>query len=223
MPQHLTRIVRNRSSRNGAKPKLIVLHTTEGHERPGVQDLQGLASWFDSLAARASSHVGNDAEGNTIRMVPDHEKSWTQATFNPVSLSIEQIGFARESRAEWLKQMPQLTATALQVREWSAKYGIPIRKGRTLGGVVVLSGVVQHSQLGAAGGGHHDCGPGFPFDLVLEMAKGQPTTKLEKWRAELKHRRSQLVKETRKGTRKYLIRRIGELKRAINREKGGKP
>jgi hypothetical protein len=31
--------------------------------------------------------------------------------------------------------------------------------------------VCQHSDLGAAGGGHHDCGPGYPFDRVLAMAR----------------------------------------------------
>ena len=33
-------------------------------------------------------------------------------------------------------------------------------------------GVCQHVDLGARGGGHHDCGPGFPMDRVLDMARG---------------------------------------------------
>ena len=52
---------KSQSSRNGAKPSLIVLHTTEMHNRPGVEDLMALASWFDNPRAQASSHIGNDA------------------------------------------------------------------------------------------------------------------------------------------------------------------
>ena len=40
--------VRNQSSRNGRKPKIIVLHTTEGHNRPGLSDLDSLVSMFDN-------------------------------------------------------------------------------------------------------------------------------------------------------------------------------
>ena len=32
-------------------------------------------------------------------------------------------------------------------------------------------GVCQHADLGAGGGGHHDCGPGFPMDYVLQLAR----------------------------------------------------
>jgi hypothetical protein len=45
------KIVRNRSSRNGAGVKLIVLHSTEGGNVPhSARDLEGLGSWFDNPA-----------------------------------------------------------------------------------------------------------------------------------------------------------------------------
>lgn len=87
----------NQSSRRGLKPRIIVLHTTEGHNRPGLTDLSGLVRFFDNPASQASSHVANDAEGNDARMVPDESKAWTQAAFNAVALSIEQIGFASQT------------------------------------------------------------------------------------------------------------------------------
>jgi hypothetical protein len=49
-----TRLVRNRSSRNGSRPRLMVLHTTEGDNHPGIRDLEGLAGWFDNPDAQAS-------------------------------------------------------------------------------------------------------------------------------------------------------------------------
>jgi hypothetical protein len=153
--------VSNQSSRNGRKPRIIVLHTTEGHNRPGLSDLQGLVSMFDNPATQASSHIGNDAEGNDARMVPDDRKAWTQAQFNPIALSIEQIGFAADSGSMSQKQ---LANTAAWIAHWSRKYDIPIRHSTT-------HGVCQHRDLGAAGGGHSDCGPAYPFNKVLSMAK----------------------------------------------------
>jgi lysozyme len=49
--------------------------------------------------------------------------------------------------------------------------------------------------------------------------QGAAPSKLERWRDELAERRGQLEDETRPGTRRFLIRRIGELRSAINREK----
>lgn len=157
---HLTRMVRNQSSRNGIQPRIIVLHTTESHNSAGASDLLALASWFDNPKAQASSHIGNDAEGNDIRMVPDERKAWTQAAFNSLALSIEQVGQA--AQGSW--PVAQLANTARWVAHWSRKYGIPLTHSTS-------HGVCQHSDLGVAGGGHHDCGPDYPFAKVLQLAR----------------------------------------------------
>lgn len=173
-PPTRTVIVRNQSARLGyPKPVLIVLHTTEGHNRPGVEDLMGLASYFDQTSTQASSHIANDAEGHDIRMVPDERKAWTQSAFNSPSLSIEQTGFASTSRDEWFKEAPrQLANSAKWIAVWSLKWDIPIRRGVTTGGGSILrTGVVGHKQLGAAGGGHVDPGTGYPFDYVIDLAR----------------------------------------------------
>jgi N-acetylmuramoyl-L-alanine amidase len=150
----------NQSSRNGVKPRLIVLHTTEGHNRPGLSDLRGLVSFFDNPSSQVSSHVANDAEGNDARIVPDERKAFTQAAFNSVSLSIEQIGFASQS------QFPdaQLRNTARWIAHWSRKFGIPITHSTS-------HGVCQHKDLGLQGGGHQDCGPNYPLAKVLSIAR----------------------------------------------------
>jgi hypothetical protein len=152
--------VSNQSSRGGVKPKLIVLHTTEGHNRPGTGDLSDLGHYFDRPATQASSTAANDAEGNNARFMPDSRKPWTQAAYNSRSLSLEQIGFA--SQIAWSDA--QLRSTAQWIAFWSRKHGIPITKSTT-------HGVCEHKHLGAAGGGHVDCGPKYPFDRVLEMAR----------------------------------------------------
>ena len=156
----ITANVVNQSSRNGVKPRLIVLHTTEGHNREGLEDLRGLVSFFNNSANQVSSHVANDAEGNDARMVPDERKAFTQAAFNSLSLSIEQIGFASQKQFP----EPQLRNTALWIAHWSKRHGIPIQRSTT-------HGICQHKELGPQGGGHSDCGPNYPIDEVLSMAR----------------------------------------------------
>lgn len=158
----------NASSRGGVKPKLIVVHSTESDNINGSsRDLVNMAGYLSRASVQASSHVIIDADGNSARLVADGEKAWTQANLNPHCLSIEQIG--RASQKSWTRD--ELREAARWIAFWSKKWGIPIRKGKTSGTTVLRSGVVRHSDLGAAGGSHHDPGPGYPLESVLNLAK----------------------------------------------------
>lgn len=163
----------NTSSRHGAKLELIIVHDTEGANIKGVGDLQTLGHIFDNPnvppAARVSCHVGTDAEGNSGRFVADSLKAWHCAFYNSVSLGIEQIGFA--SQTKWPEA--QLQETARWIARWSDMHGIPIRKGGvSLDGRIIRSGVLRHMDLGNLGGGHHDPGEPYPFLDVLALARG---------------------------------------------------
>ncbi len=57
------------------------------------------------------------------------------------------------------------------IAEEAAKFGIPINEAFTIAGAGPSRGVCQHDDLGSWGGGHWDCGSGFPIDEVLEMAR----------------------------------------------------
>lgn len=169
-----TQLVRNQSDREMGTGwrKLIVIHTTEGHDQEGITDLKNLASLFDNSAAQASSHVANDREGHDARYVPDHRKAWTSCGFNAVSLNIEQIGFASFMRHEWLRQRhAKLANTARWLAHWSEKHGIPLQRGRVSGSIVTKRGVVGHYDLGAFGCGHHDPGSGYPMRYVIDLAR----------------------------------------------------
>lgn len=162
-------IVQNKSSRNGAKPKLIVVHSTEGQNIPhSIRDLIGLGNWFDNPDADASSNVGVDSDGYSALYVPDDLKAWTQAFYNPWSLSIEFIGKAalRDETVEMYKK------GAMYVAYWSKKFGIPIRKGTvTRDGRITRAGVIRHSELGHLGGDHHDPGASFDLARMNDMAR----------------------------------------------------
>ena len=148
-------------------PRILVLHTAEGS-----RSFESLGSFFANPNAEASSQVGIDDERGVIgEYVDQHAASWTQAAYNGCAISAELCGFAEWDRATWLTHHSAMLANA---REWlaeeSAAYGIPL---------VLLSdteaqgggrGVCGHVALGAAGGGHWDPGPGFPWDVVLGPA-----------------------------------------------------
>lgn len=151
---------------------MVVLHTTEGDNQPGLSDLEGLGSWFNNASSGVSSHIGNDCEGNDARYVPDEKKAWTQAAYNSESLSLEQIGYARNTTHQWHQACgSQLWNTASWIAHWSIKYGIPIRKAYAHNGRVLRNGVAYHSWLGPAGGGHSDPGAGYPLRYVLLVAR----------------------------------------------------
>jgi len=162
----LRKIVRNQSERT-TSPALIVLHATEGHNRPGIADLQSLGEWFDDPKAQASSHVATDAEGYSARYVDDERKAWHVAAYNSLALGIEQVGVSAEGG--WTRA--QYRETARWIAYWSVKHGIPVRKGAVKDGYVTRSGVVRHSDLGVLGGNHDDPGAKYNVHLALALAR----------------------------------------------------
>ena len=158
----------NYSSRGGAAVRLIVLHTAEG-----ARTYQDLGAFFANPASGVSSHVGIDDTAAVIgEYVPRSGKAWTQANANPYSVAAELCAFAEWGSLEWQSHPQMLANTALWVAEEAEAFGIPITRlsaaqaqdGRS-------RGVCCHVDLGAAGGGHWDCGPAFPIDDVIAMAE----------------------------------------------------
>jgi hypothetical protein len=160
----------NYSSRGGSAVRLIVLHTAQG-----ATTYQSLGSYFANPASQVSSHVGIDDTANTVgEYVARSGKAWTAGNANPYSIQAELCAFAEWDPATWNTHPTMLSNTAAWVAEEAAAYGIPIVKLSAAQAQDGHSrGVCQHVDLGAAGGGHWDCGPNFPIDNVIAMAKGQ--------------------------------------------------
>lgn len=228
-----TALVRNQSSRNGARPALLVLHYTVSSERPGWSDVNAIVSWFDDPRSQASSHYVIDREGHCALLVPETAKAWTQAAFNPWSISVEAIGTGREPDyldGAGLRKLATVFADAAE------RWGIPVRRGAVSGCRVVRSGIVDHDQLGACGGGHHDIRP-YSVDKVVAAIRAEverrkqasrpvKLTKVERREARLRcyHRRRHL--KLRKNTAawrrelrfaRYRVRRLQTLQAEIKR------
>lgn len=159
--------VRNYSSRNGVRPRVIVMHYTVSANRPGWGDVDANVSWFNSSAAQASSNYVIDAEGHCAYIVPESSKAWAQATFNPVALSIEVVNTGHESSYAGTAGLAKIGRV---VHDMAKRWGIPLQTGAVSGCTVTRSGVVTHHQLGACGGGHFDIDP-FELGSVISAAK----------------------------------------------------
>ena len=163
----------NYSARNENDITKLVLHTTEG-----ARTIRDLGNFFANPSAGVSSHFGADnAERGVVgSYVYEQNNAWTQGNANPWCLSIELCtpsGAASGwSRDYWLNNQETLLMNAAEWVAWMAgKYGIPIRAlSNAQAQDVSVKGVCQHMNLGSWGGGHSDCGPGFPMDKVIQWA-----------------------------------------------------
>ena len=173
----LTRVpfpVESYSNRGGNTPRIIVLHTPAG-----ATTNANLGPFLANTANGASYHASVDpfTPDTAYVYVDDSNASWSVAAYNGVALNVcfctDGPNGSRGSRDYWLgHQAPALASAAQVVAAWSARWGIPLvalSAGQAQGSG---RGVCQHSDLGAAGGGHSDCGPGFPMDELLRLAKG---------------------------------------------------
>lgn len=158
----------NYSSRGGSGVRLIVVHTAEG-----ARTIESLGSFFQGNV-QASSHTGADDKVNTLgEYVKRGNKAWTQSNYNPVAVAIELCGFASWSNAEWRNNHDNMLRNcAAWIAEEAKYYGLPITRLNSSQAQGSGRGVCGHNELGAGGGGHWDPGGGFPWDYVIDLAKG---------------------------------------------------
>jgi hypothetical protein len=156
------------SSRGGAGVRLIVLHTAEG-----ARTIEDLGHYFQNGANQVSSHTGADDKRGVIgEYVTRGNKAWTAANYNPCADQLELCGFASWSRDTWLNSHRNMLYNAADwIREEAAKFGLPITELSASAAQGSGRGVCQHIDLGSGGGGHVNCGPGFPVDDVLRWAR----------------------------------------------------
>jgi hypothetical protein len=150
--------------------RLVVLHTAEG-----ATNYHDLGAFFANPSSGVSSHTGiDDTPGEVGEYVRADYKAWTAANANPVAVQAELCAFAEWSPTEWDRHPAMLDNAAAWIAEECARFGVPLQRLTAEQAQGGAAGVCQHVDLGSWGGGHWDCGPGFPMDRVLTMAGGQP-------------------------------------------------
>lgn len=150
--------------------RIIVLHTAEG-----ATTIESLGNFFANAGNGVSSHTGADDKRGVIgEYVTRGNKAWTQANYNGAAVALELCGFAHWSRSVWLNQHENMLRNAADwIREESQRLGIPLTVLSDSAAQGGGRGVCQHINLGAGGGGHVDCGSGFPLDVVMQWARGE--------------------------------------------------
>lgn len=164
MPKTLVHIVRV-TPRDHAIDT-FTLHTTEGANRPGVSDLEGLANFFEHVEADAT--WGVDAEGNKIRMKLDSSSAWTNGfhSWNHRAVTVEQVGFAATNKHDWVVDYHNGLRTVAGLMADYKQQGF-IKLKHTGGSP---GGIQQHKDISGPGG-HTDCGPGYPERYVIMWAR----------------------------------------------------
>jgi len=139
------------------------------HETAG--NYAGAVSWLCNPQADASAHLVVREDGKeATQLVHLSEKAWHAMAFNSKSVGVEHAnvtskGYATEN---------QLRVSARIFGWLCLHYKIPPRWSRHGDN----PGVCRHSDLGAAGGGHFQCGPGdadwhrFLAMLAAEIERG---------------------------------------------------
>lgn len=162
-----------------ATPRIIVLHTTEG-----ARTIESLGNFFANPENEVSSHAGADDKLNTVGSYVRRENTaWTQGVFNDEAVSLEMCAFSAWPEEEWTKHPNLLANAAAWIAEEAKTHGIPLISLSLPEAQGSGRGVCQHKILGASGGGHSDCGPGFPMEHVLTLARKSETIepKLVTW------------------------------------------
>jgi N-acetyl-anhydromuramyl-L-alanine amidase AmpD len=162
LPDLVQRKSPNQSSRHGTKVDLLVWHETAGA-------YAGACGWLCNPAAQASAHLVVREDGlEATQLVHLDAKAWHASAYNPRSIGVEHANVTAKGYAT----DHQLRVSARIFGWLCLEYGVPPRWAR--GGVG--PGVCRHLDLGAAGGGHLQCGPSdWDFKRFLVMLHDEIT------------------------------------------------
>lgn len=138
----------NQSDRTSSTVDLVVVHDTEG-------GYGGAVSWLCDPRAEASAHVVLNEDGTeATQLIAWGKKAWACVAFNSVSDNLELAGYAAKPyKVAQLRVAARIVAFRLKKRGLPAKHVTPKAVGDG------SRGFTYHSDLGVAGGDHHD--PGF--------------------------------------------------------------
>lgn len=154
--------------------RLLILHTTEG-----AMTVASLAGFLNRPGINASYHASVEPSGLLAYHVNRTNTAWHCRGANPYSDGLCLCGFAKWSRADWLRRPAMLDTAAWWLASCARDRGVPLRK---LSVAEVRDavrdprhpgGVAMHWDytLATRDGTHWDIGSHFPWDVVLGRAR----------------------------------------------------
>jgi hypothetical protein len=152
---------------------VIVLHSAEVGEFHS--SAEAVAAYFKAPIKPSSAHYVVD-DDSIVQCVKDKDIAFHAPGVNQRSIGIEQAGYAKQTREEWLDPYGQrmLRLVSKLVAAKAKEYGVPLVWLTPEDLLAGKRGLCQHRDVTAAypktGHGHTDCGPSYPKDVVLQWA-----------------------------------------------------
>ncbi len=124
---------------------------------------------------QVSAHLCVDND-SIVQCVMDNNVAFAAPGVNHDGIHIEQAGFARQTRAEWLDPFGilMLNLSANAAAQYCLKYNIPVKHLTNVELKAGEKGIIGHVQATAVfkpNKGHTDPGTGFPWDHFMERVQ----------------------------------------------------
>jgi hypothetical protein len=157
-----------------------VAHTTEG-----LGTVETYGEFFKRTPDKLASTFLVERTGRAgIYVAQLNIKTYHVANHNSECYGIEQVGFASTSRKDWLTKYKRQIYMTAWIFAWANQgFKDPIAmhstgSDRTGRHFIFVEGLTQHKWV--PDNDHDDCGPGYPWDVVTELAdkwakRGAPT------------------------------------------------
>jgi N-acetyl-anhydromuramyl-L-alanine amidase AmpD len=166
--------------------KWIVMHTMEAHETGTTAE--NTANYFANPGdgRTVSSHLCVD-NNSVVQCVLEKDTAYTAGgnPGNPQGFNVEQAGFARQTRADWLDDysMSMFYVEAPVLQDVALRYGIPFKYVNWEGLRAGQKGFTTHNDCRLAWGGtsHTDPGSNFPWDVFLPIVEGGGGMTPQQW------------------------------------------
>ncbi|HEX8176837.1 MAG TPA: N-acetylmuramoyl-L-alanine amidase [Pyrinomonadaceae bacterium] len=171
--------------------RLVVMHSMEAPEKGDTAE--NVARFFQSpkdakgRPVKASAHICVDSD-SIIQCVMDNNVAFAAPGVNNDGIHIEQAGFARQKRAEWLDPFGilMLNLAANVAAQYCMKYNIPIKHLSNAELKDGERGIIGHLQATAVfkpNNGHTDPGPGYPWDHFLDRVQVHFDERMKKFKS----------------------------------------
>lgn len=167
----------------------IIIHTDESaydYAAKRIREVgwtaKRLAEYQQSPSAGGSYTGAIGHEADDARIAEDGSTTWSTGNLgNSLGLNFCLAGTtAHFTRAQWLERMVQLRAAAFVVAVKCQERGIPVRKLQPGDMRARRKGIGGHDDARELGGTTHwDPGPGFPWDVFLDLVKKAGSTSMD--------------------------------------------
>lgn len=150
---------------------LIVLHDEEAKES-GTTALH-VANWFAGPTSPVASCTYAVDTDEIIQVCREQDEADHAPPVNDRSIGIEMSGYARQSEADWLADVPMLNRCAELVADICVRRGIPNVFVDGPGLLRGERGITTHKCVNDAyhKSSHFDPGPSFPLQHFLELVQ----------------------------------------------------